>query len=260
MKWSEQHHAPQEGTMTSTPKKSSLRAAHTAKTKRHAQRTPLPPKGSAGEGNPTVETLKDEVASSKMLKAKSRGKKVVVPAPADLENGPSEDDVPADLDVRSSGGDALAADVKSRRDAGATWREIAEALALGEGKTGTSRARRLYRQANDGASAPRKEPKQRTRRPYTGPMDDTTEGDGRALRGSRAASTPKATLDRYRLRARDERSKAERGRKAKMGDVNTAEVGAQQVSGLRRVFEGDGYTVVVEKQQADGSWLPVERV
>lgn len=227
--------------MTTTRSKAVGRAGAAARKAKHDQRTPLPAKGAKPVGNPTAEALADEVK-------KTPRKRTAKPAAAEQPVAtPGTEFVEEDLSTT----------VKTRRDAGETWRAISESLSLGPGKTGTSRARRLYKQANDGASAPRKEPKARTRRaladPYAGGVDSTDDAPHRSR--SRAASVPMHRHENYRLEARDKRSAKERGGRPKMGDVNSGHIGPQQIRSLRRIFEGDGYTVTAYKQQADGTWV-----
>lgn len=238
--------------MTETRSKAVGRAAAAARKKKHDQKTPLPARGAKPVGNPTAEALADEVKKTPRKRASKAAAPVVA---ADLENGPSEDDMPADLDVRN--GDDQASTVKTRRDAGETWRTISEALDLGPGKTGTSRARRLYRQANDGASAPRKEPKPRSSRHAGSPYADGMDTEHKPSR-SRAASIPGYARENFRITARDKRTAKQRAGRPKGGDVNIEGLAAAAAASQRTLWEGDGYTVVVEKQVSDGTWVEVQ--
>lgn len=110
----------------------------------------------------------------------------------------------------------LPAEVKARRDGGAIWRDIAIALNLGPGKTGTSRARRLYRDANAGKPAPRKVRKERGLRVRSAPvervahvpfkLDDTEEEILRHIQGRKVCwqSTRPDDTGREPLRVEDE--------------------------------------------------------
>lgn len=200
-------------------KKSALRAAHEAKTKRHAQRTPLPPKGSIGNGvgNPTAEVLREMVAEDKAKKEAKTAKA-------------------ASRSLLGDSTDEVAQQVKELLDSGMKQKEVAERLGLGEGKTGTSRVRRLYKIANGGAPAPRRR---------------AANGEAKVreprIRKTTPSDIPMVTIKRLVLRGRDLRSKAERGGKPKMGDVNVGPVGEQQIRSLKPLFESDGYTVTVEE-------------
>lgn len=55
--------------MTKTVKYWENRASRAARTARAAQRTPLPPKGSTGIGNPSAEALRDELEKQLARKA-----------------------------------------------------------------------------------------------------------------------------------------------------------------------------------------------
>lgn len=64
--------------MTTNVPKGAGRAAHAARTAKHAQRTPLPEKGAKSGVSKKVsaDPIREEVGKSKMLAAKSRGRKV----------------------------------------------------------------------------------------------------------------------------------------------------------------------------------------
>lgn len=223
--------------MTTTRSKSVGRAAAAVRKAKHDQRTPPPPKGEAPSVTHTARVRQAAIEAGI------------------TEGVPSMNEtVKARMEQHADG---QAGEVKTRRDSGQTWREISEALALGAGKTGTSRARRLYRQANEGAAAPKKEPVRKARRATADPYADGMDSSRPATSRSRAASMPMVVLDRKRLHAVDNRSKAERGGRPAMAEVHTAEVGQAQVKGLRDLFAGDGYTVTVESLQADGTWAVI---
>lgn len=259
--------------MTTTRSKSVGRAAAAARKTKHDQKTPLPPKGSKPEVTHTESVQTAAADAGLATSAWGQSIRRITSGEATLEQvakdtGNSVDFVKGKffdiagrkytqrtaVDQPTPATDGQAGEVKARRDQGQTWREISEALALGAGKTGTSRARRLYRQANEGAAAPKKEPVARKRRALVDPYADDISGDQPATSRSRAASMPMVRLDRMRLHCVDKRTKAQRGNRPTMADVHTAEVGRQQAISLARVFEGDGYTVTTEQQQADGTW------
>lgn len=81
--------------MTTNVPKGAGRAAHTAKTNKHAQRTPLPPKGATRgvSKKESAEAIAEVVEESKMLKARSRGRKVASKAPT--STAPAAEPVPA---------------------------------------------------------------------------------------------------------------------------------------------------------------------
>lgn len=229
--------------MTTTANKGTNRAAAAARTKRHAQRTPLP--GDTARpvrGNPTAEAIKDELSKPKPRRKSAASKQTASAQPA-----------PAARTNRTFGDatEGLSAQVKDQRDAGSKWYEIAAALGLGEGKTGCSRARRLYRLANEGAPAPRSTTAKATRaaKPKrvlvmqedgTAAMEDLPAGDG---------GVPMQTEVRtWHLAGRDTRRGAG---KQRMKPINISPVGEQQVRSLTAIFTADGYTITALRHQVN---------
>jgi hypothetical protein len=199
--------------MTRTANKGAIRAAATARRNRHAQRTPLPGDTSRPvKGNPTAEALKDEVAKDKAAKAQPKAKR----------------------DSRTFGAQTedLAVKVQEMRDGGALWKTIAKELGLGAGKTGTSRARRLYRNGA-GAPAPRRAAA-KPRRQVATSATTAPEGDG--------GVPMMREVPAFHLQGRDTRKGAGKNRKPPRA---CGPVGEQQVRSLKKIWEGDGYTVTV---------------
>lgn len=210
--------------MTTTRNKAVGRAAHAARTKRHSQRDPLPTKAL---GNPTAEALADEHSKRKAAKAKAGQ-----PAAA---SEPTEQPAVATVTPNASQDVALAARVKELRDGGSIWKEIAATLGLGEGKTGTSRCRRLYKVAAGEKAPSRVKGTTGSRRRRSGRM--ATDGETTA-RGPLAPSMPLYDLT------------ATSGKGKKKRTYRTEGLGEQQVRSLTAVYEGDGMSVTTVRHGA----------
>jgi hypothetical protein len=221
---------------TRTANKGSLRAAASARRTKHAQRTPLPGDTSQPvKGNPTAEIIKDELAKSKPRKKSTASRKAAAPAPEPSRDSRTFGSQTADL----------AAQVREMRDAGALWRTIAEELGLGEGKTGTGRARRLYRSTGNVA------PRRRASKPQQPRTVRVLAEDGSVTReevsGDGGVPMQREVVS-FHLHCKDERRGVKTGNRMK--DVHVAPVGEQQVRSLSAIFEGDGYTVTTERHVA----------
>lgn len=224
---------------TRTANKGSLRAAASARRSKHAQRTPLPGDTSRPvKGNPTAEIIKDELGKTKPRPKKKSAASSKRPAAAPQH------------DTRTFGAqtDDLSAKVREMRDGGALWRTIAEELGLGEGKTGTGRARRLYRSNGHGSAPRRRQAKPKAPRTVRVLAEDGTVtreavGDGGVPMQAEVSTFHLHCVDERRLRKGQQR----------MSPVHIAPVGEQQTRSLTTIFEGDGYTVQAEKHQPGGT-------